>query len=300
MTSASRNSDWVERLCVVIAVHNRLDFTRKCLRSLQEQTLGAPRLIVVDDGSTDGTAEALRAEFPKVEVVPGSGNDWWSGATNRGVQRALALSAEWVFLVNNDTELAPDCLAELQAAARRYPVALLGCANYDIADGHLLYAGTRLNWWPGPLEIPISNTDDRHLMRVTHLPGRGMLVPAAAFHRIGLFDAVQFPQRYADYDFSYRAFHAGFPVMVCLKARLRSHSYASSGAQYRNQHSFRGLFAHLTQVNGQGNLRHFVIWAWRHCPRTTLIPYVLWGIAVRIGGWIRDWIFSTATTGDPS
>jgi len=243
---------------------------------------------VVDDGSSDGTAEVLRAEFPHVELLRGSGQDWWSGATNRGVEYALSRGAQWLLLVNNDTQLAPDCIAALRRAAARHPAALIGCVSHDLRSGRRLYAGTRLNWRPGPFELPLGPVPTE-LPAVTHLPGRGMLIPAAVFERVGLFDAAHFPQRFADYDFSYRAAQAGFAIKVCLAARLFSHRHASSGAEYREQGGLRGWLAHLTRVNGPGNLRYFTIWAWRHCPRDRLLAYWLWGLAARAGGYLRDW-----------
>ena len=64
---------------IVIPVHNRKQYTRDCLHSLQKQTISSYRVIIVDDGSTDGTREMLRREFPEVIVLTGDGNLFWTG-----------------------------------------------------------------------------------------------------------------------------------------------------------------------------------------------------------------------------
>jgi len=68
----------------IIPVHNRKEFTRNCLRSLQRQTVSDRlRIIVVDDGSEDGTDEMLAAEFPEVIVLRGDGNLFWTAAKQK-------------------------------------------------------------------------------------------------------------------------------------------------------------------------------------------------------------------------
>ena len=223
-------------------------------------------------------------------MIEGSGNDWWSRATNRGVGYAIEEGAKWIFLVNNDTELASDCLANLREVALSEPNTLIGCKSLDISTGRQIYAGSRLNWWFGPFAKRVTPEPGDTCVSVSHLKGRGMLVPVAAFERIGLFDAVHFPQRLADDDFSYRANLAGFPLKVCLTACLFTHREETSGSGYRKEPSLRNFHAYLFSTNGPGNLKHFLNWAWRNCPRRSLVPYVCYGVAARIGGFIRYWV----------
>ena len=75
-------------LYLVIPVFNRLPFTRTCLQALRQQTHTGFKIIVVDDGSTDGTALVLAREFPEVEVLIGSGNLFWTAAVNLGIRQA--------------------------------------------------------------------------------------------------------------------------------------------------------------------------------------------------------------------
>jgi len=102
---------------VVIPCHNNRSLTRACLASFERQTL-PHRVIVVDDGSTDGTAAMVHEEFPQVEVVELDGNRGYTIACNRGV---AAGSGEFVVLINNDTESAPDFLERILAPLEADP-----------------------------------------------------------------------------------------------------------------------------------------------------------------------------------
>ena len=68
---------------VVIPVFNRIDYTKSCLQYLEQQTFPDIQPIVVDDGSTDRTSEIIRAEFPSVKLVQGSGDWYWTGYKRR-------------------------------------------------------------------------------------------------------------------------------------------------------------------------------------------------------------------------
>ena len=113
-------------LYIVIPVFNRKEFTRACLLSLRQQTDPAFRVVVVDDGSTDGTGPMLRQEFAEVLVEQGDGNLFWTAGVNQGIRRALAEGATQIMTLNNDVLAAPDFVAQMQAVAAHHPTAVLG------------------------------------------------------------------------------------------------------------------------------------------------------------------------------
>jgi GT2 family glycosyltransferase len=99
---------------VVIPVFNRYELTARCLSLLREQTV-PHRVIVVDDGSSDGTPARLGADWPEVSVLSLEGNKGFSKACNRGVS---AGNGEIVVLLNNDVECPADFLERLAAPLR--------------------------------------------------------------------------------------------------------------------------------------------------------------------------------------
>jgi GT2 family glycosyltransferase len=278
---------------IVIPVHNRKVFTLACLGSLARQTCGEFAVVLVDDGSTDGTAEAIRDRFPVVHVLRGDGNLWWSRAMNLGVQYALERAGTQVLTLNDDLECAPDYLANLLEAAREHPNALLGCAAYDIVTGRLTHGGEFIDWKKARFN-GAPRPKGSNLVEVSHLPGRGMMVPARVFQQIGMFDAEGLPQYGADYDFSMRAKAARFETYCVTNARLYSHAAESGTAKLFAHRSIANYARHLFGKKGGGNLAVFTRIAWRHCPRKYLLSFFVRGCAARVGGyplaWVREWL----------
>lgn len=102
---------------VVVVTWNGADLLRSCLQHLAAQTV-AHRVIVVDNASTDGTAEMMAAEFPQIELLHNAENVGFGRANNRGVD---AGSAPYVVLVNNDVDAEPAFLEELVRPLRDDP-----------------------------------------------------------------------------------------------------------------------------------------------------------------------------------
>eukprot|EP01031_Cornospumella_fuschlensis_P003875 gene3875-4830_t len=97
--------------CIIIPVHNRRATTLACLQVLKDQgVLAWATAVIVDDGSTDGTADAIRENHPDTVILPGSGNLWWGGAINLGMQWAYDQGAPQVFWLNDDTHPRPGAL----------------------------------------------------------------------------------------------------------------------------------------------------------------------------------------------
>lgn len=99
----------MKTVAIIIPVHNRIDVTQVGLEELY-RALGVTdscecrfRIVVVDDGSTDGTSEWISSQYPEVDVLTGDGNLWWSGSVNRGAEYSLeTLNADFILLWNND------------------------------------------------------------------------------------------------------------------------------------------------------------------------------------------------------
>jgi GT2 family glycosyltransferase len=104
-------------VCAVIVTHNRRELLRECLEAVRAQTLPPDRVLVVDNASTDRTAELLRDEFPEVEVLPLEENEGSAGGFHEGMKRAHAHGALWMWLMDDDTIPTPSALAELLRAS---------------------------------------------------------------------------------------------------------------------------------------------------------------------------------------
>ncbi|MGY3089335.1 GT2 family glycosyltransferase [Hymenobacter sp. UYAg731] len=275
-------------LYVVIPVFNRLPYTRACLVSLRQQTRADFRVIVVDDGSTDGTADALATEFPEMEVVTGDGNLYWTAGVNAGIRRALALGATRVLTMNNDVLALPDFIQQMLAYADQHPTAVLGALELDAATGEPVYGGERLDWSTNTrhdLLTELAPAERHGLHPVTYLPGRGLLIPLAVIEAIGLFDEKRLPHYLADFDYTSVARRHGFPVFCNYDARLSTYPDESGQEQTRRQRTLRGYLQHLFGIRGGGNLRNFTHFSLKNCPRPYLPYFLLNGYARRLAGY---------------
>jgi GT2 family glycosyltransferase len=123
-----------DRVCAVVVTHNRRETLRKCLWAVAGQTAPLARVMVVDNASSDGTAEMVAAEFSEVEVVRLERNVGGAGGFHEGMRRASGF--EWVWLMDDDTLPSSDALAELLRAGSDVP-ALLLASKAVWTDGRL-------------------------------------------------------------------------------------------------------------------------------------------------------------------
>ena len=277
---------------VVIPVHNRKDFTRGCIQSLQRQSYKNFSTIIVDDGSTDGTREMLKNEFPEVILLHGDGNLYWTKAINMGIQKALELGAKYVFTLNNDTVATPDLLEQMMFWAERTPDALLGSLDISFNTKRPYYGGEIINWPFAKSRYLLDYLKEdsmQGLHEVSLFPARGLLIPRQVFEKIGLFEERRLPHYMADYDFTHMAIRNGFKVFCNYDAKL--YTFPEEGGDYKikkNAKNLRNYYDHLFSIKGGGNLRNFTIYTFRNCPRKYIPVSLAIGYLRRLGGyWIK-------------
>ena len=208
---------------------NGREDTLRCLASLRGE-----RVIVADNGSADGSVEAIRSAFPDVEVVENGANLGFSGGNNAAIRRALERGAEWVVLLNNDAEAEPGLLDALRAAAERHPRAGVLAGKLLFPDGRVQWAGQRVGLRTGYSGRPRGHGPPgrlRVLGRGAHASARSgalMAVSRAAIERAGLLDEDLFAY-VEDVDWSLRIREAGFECVFVPAARAVHRVSASTG-----------------------------------------------------------------------
>ena len=195
---------------IVVLAWNHWEMTAACLHSILQMSYPYYAVILVDNWSTDGTANFVRQSFPEVTVLAQPRNLGFAAGCNVGIRHALAQGAEFVFLLNNDTLVDPNVLDVLVQRAMSLPRAgvLAPRICYMNDPERLWFAGSKLHHLTleamnfGP-EGPRSSSEGA-LSSVDYLFGTALLIRRAVLEKTGLFDEAFF-MYYEDMDFSLRA-----------------------------------------------------------------------------------------------
>ncbi len=278
---------------IVTPVYNRKEFTRNYLRALEKQTVKAFKVIIVDDGSTDGTSEMTEQDFPNVTLLKEEGDLWWAEATNVGIKYAIEHGASYIMTLNDDTLPEKDYMEKMLKWSKEKPDALLGALAIDSISGKSIACGWLHSWKDVKmiqLVETLNSTELYGLHKVDVFPGRGLLIPVNVFHDIGLYDSKNFPQTVADNDFTYRAKNAGYEIYCNCDAKIKIFPDESAASYYRKNKSLRNYYVHLFGLKGAGNLKRFSILVIKNCPKRYLPKYLIIGLSRRIGGYLIEWV----------
>lgn len=277
---------------IVTPVYNRKEFTRNYLRALRKQTNMDFKIVIIDDGSTDGTPEMIIKDFPEVILLKEKGNLWWAEATNIGVRYALSHEAEYIMTLNDDTLPEEDYIEKMLYWAQKTPDALLGALAINVKDNTIIFGGENRSWKTSK-SIYVNDTlsdEERHgLHSVNMFPGRGLLIPKKVFELVGLYDSKNFPQTIADNDFTHRAYNHGFKIYCNYDARIKIYPDESASVKIKNKKSLKNYYEHLFGIRGGGNLIWFSKCVIKNCPKEYLVVFMAKGILSRINGyWKRQ------------
>ena len=186
-----------------------------CLEALNNQTYKRFKSIIIDDGSSDNTSFMIKKTFPKVIILKGNGNLWWSGATNLGVRYAIKSGAKNILTLNNDLTFDNNYLSNIMSNSKSN--SLIGSVLISSERGEIIDGGSYLNIYTakkhdlnkGKKNKTINKNE---LVKVNVLPGRGLLIPSKVFNEIGYFEEKKLPQYGADYEFTIRARKFGYKL----------------------------------------------------------------------------------------
>jgi len=223
-----------EPVHVVTLNWNRKKDTLACLDSVLAMEPPPSEVILVDNGSSDGTPRAVAESFPQVRVLVNEENLGFAGGMNVGLRAALDAGASFILILNNDTLVAPDLLQRLVETAREDERIAMTAPKIYYADSpeQIWYAGAmRRRWLPG-FSFPGYGKEDapRYSRRrdVDFATGCGLLVRAEALRNAGLFDETHFFMYHEDLDLSERIRRSGYRIVYVPQARMWHKESAST------------------------------------------------------------------------
>jgi len=199
-----------QTLAVLITVHNRKDKTLKCLQLLYDQLPIEGYQVDVyltDDRCTDGTPEAIRSQFPKVDIIQGDGNLFWNRGMYTAWQEAAKKDYDFYLWLNDDVELELNALAHiLKCSDKKKHIALIS---------GLLSTTDRTTIIGGRIKgkrVPVNG----QMQKIEIMPGNCALIPRSVFQEIG-FNDYYYNHAYGDYDYSLMAGKLGIEIYTTEK-----------------------------------------------------------------------------------
>lgn len=210
---------------IVTPVHNRKELTLQFLQSLAQidRTDLDVHIIVVDDGSTDGTSEAIEKDYPAVEIIKGDGNLWFSGGVNRGIEAALEHQPDFILIINDDTVQEQNSLRYLIECARKYPRSIVGPLLLLWNEPEKLFqTSPQWNVWVGGWrhwQNQTVSTIPQKPWEVDLIVGNCILFPVEAIRENGLMNEKRFPH-FGDAEYTPRMKRNGWRLLIEPRAKI--------------------------------------------------------------------------------
>ena len=223
--------DPTPRVTIIILNWNGISDTLECLQSVAELEYPEVQVIVVDNGSTDGSPSRIRERYPSVTLLQAGMNLGFTGGNNLGMRKALEMGADYLWLLNNDTVFERDTLKNLVEVTRKSPEVWLASPIIFFHDApeQVQFRGSYIDWKKRRIvkleggESAPSNGDNVSLW------GTALLIRRAAVERVGYLNDKYFAY-HEDEEYCMRVAQAGYRCVVVPEARIFHKNSRSTGS----------------------------------------------------------------------
>lgn len=261
------------RLLAIILCHNGVELTLGCLDSLLQHAPDTLDVLVIDNASGDGTAEAVRSRFPNVDVLRSSDNLGYAGGNNLGIRYGLEKGASRFLLLNNDTLVEADCVEALLRSLESHPqTGILGPLVLTWDAGETIgSAGGSIDWVRGDaVNVGAGETYRGQYpgRDVDFIHGCCLLITKEAIQRVGLLDERYFLY-WEETDWCARVRRAGLEVRFEPSARIRHKAPIESGElgpgtlYYMTRNRILFFSTRGRGIQGHRSILHAYHGAWR-------------------------------------
>ena len=229
-------------LFLLLPVHNRIDITRRFIESLQAQTYQEFQIVLIDDGSTDGTSAMVQRDFPSVIILRGNGNWWWAGSLHQGylwLKSHGSPPGTMVLIINDDAVFGPEYLQTAVTRLEKLKRTLLVSNAYGIETQKLIDGGVHADW------RHLKFTLEQDQTKINCASTRGLFLFASDFMEIGGFHPHLLPHYTSDYEFTMRAYNKGYTLLVDERLKLYSDESTTGFVDFRNENSYGDFLKRL-------------------------------------------------------
>lgn len=256
---------------VLLPVHNRIEITRACLNQLLRQSLRPAQLIVIDDGSSDGTSAMVRAAAPDAVVIHGDGSLWWAGCLQEGVNRLVrerVPGEDLVLMLNDDTTFDDRFIENAVRAMATIRSAMLMAQPYSSRTGKLIEVGVRADWRALRFESVLD------IAQANCFSTRGLFIRLQDVLRAGGFRPRFLPHYLSDYEFTIRAWRKGVRLITDPAVNLIVNEEAT-GQRASDKSSVRAYFRSVVSRRSTSNPFYWTSFLIMACPLRFLLANVL-------------------------
>jgi GT2 family glycosyltransferase len=252
---------------IILVNWNGKSDTLECLASLSKVQADTMQVVVVDNGSGDGSQEAIRQHHPGVILIETGTNLRFAGGTNVGIRYALDHGADQIMLLNNDTTVDPGFLTAL--AHRLGSADDIGVVAPKILyygdPRRIWYAGGKISLWTGTMRhMGIREADDGRFeteAETDYASGCCFLTKRETIERAGLLDE-SYHMYTEDADWCMRARRAGYRIMFEPRARVWHKLSVSSGGHLSLFKLKNKFFGNLRFFGRYASFRHWLVFPW--------------------------------------
>ena len=237
---------------ILLPVYNRRNITAGFVDCLKHQAYPNVHLILIDDGSTDGTENMVRQNIEawKLTVVRGKGSWWWAGSLQQGINRLKQISpapSDIILIINDDVMFEADFIEKGVGEVAQHPESLLLAKRIDGPGGKIVETGLKVDFRKMAFSRATSPQE------IACLSTRGLFMRWAVLERIGGFYPRLLPHYASDYEFTIRARRKGFNLRtsdnVCLTADLSMTGIREIAAGTRFRDVLQQLFDKKSAMN---------------------------------------------------
>ena len=207
----------LRNIYILLPIHNHYDQTEKFINCLTAQTYNNYHLILIDDGSIDGTAEMVRAHIPSAVIIQGQGDWWWAGGLQQGInwlKHHKINSDDIIVMMNDDVIVEPNFLALGMKILDEKPKTLLCAQCFSQQTGKCLDTGVQFNLRNSTFLQAVSPE------KINCLSTMGLFLRFSDLLAIGDFYPKFLPHYLSDYEYTIRAHRKGFSLYTTSELKL--------------------------------------------------------------------------------
>lgn len=251
------------KIGVLIPTFNRIEKLKQGLEVIENALESVEyrdsfEIIVIDDGSTDGTSNFISKRYPYIILLFGDGNLWWSGAINVGARYCAENNYDGILLWNDDILPCLDYFDKLyKIIEKSNQYTIFGSTIYDKKTHKIWFAGAHYFKWIGI----IKHIHKPKSLSVNCLTGMGTYVPIPVIKEIGYWDNTRFPQYYGDTDFTLSAYEKGYSITIYDELKIENDTTSSS---FNQEKSIKKYWKSLFLTQSRYNLKKDILFHKKH------------------------------------